>query len=90
MSEAAAEPIGGISQTRQMIRSQEPARNLDALHLHSLLALGIGAEVQTQLLHFCFVDFTRAVFTDLFLIISQLFADVRRQGLTLGLRNVDG
>src|SRR2546425_6799273 len=73
MNEAAAKPIGRLSQTRELICGQDPARDLDALHLHSLLALSIGAKMQTQLLHLRLVDFTRAIFRDLLLVINQLF-----------------
>src|SRR2546427_4511337 len=89
MNEAAAKPIGRLSQTRELLCGQAPARNLDALHLHSLLALSIGAKMQTQLLHLRLVNFTRAIFRYLLLVISQLFADVCRQGLRFSLGSLD-
>src|SRR5260370_6010846 len=70
MNEATAKPICCVSQARELICSQEPARNLDALHLYSLLALSISAKVQTQFLHLRLVDFAGAIFLDLLFVIG--------------------
>jgi hypothetical protein len=47
MQEPAAEPVCRISQAHELIGAQDSTRNLDSLHLHSLLALSVSAEVQT-------------------------------------------
>src|SRR2546426_590647 len=60
MKEATAKSVSRIGQANQLIRGQKSTRDLDPLHLHSLLTLGIRAEVQTQLLHLCLIEFAGA------------------------------
>src|SRR5882724_6851095 len=65
MNEATAKTVRRIRQTDQLVRGQESTGDLDPLHLHSFLTLGIGPEVQAQFLHLRLIKFTGTVFLDL-------------------------
>src|ERR1051326_357125 len=80
VNEAAPEAIGGIGQSDQLIGRQDSARNFDALHLHTLLALCVGSEVQSHLLQFCLIKPTGAIFLNLLLILVQLVTHKVRHG----------
>ncbi len=85
MNEPTAKSISRVREAHQLIGAEHTPGNLDPLHLHALLPLSIGAKVQPQLLHLRFINFARAVFPDLLLVVGQLFADMRRQSLQFGL-----
>ena len=77
VQEAAPEPIGGVGEADQLIRRENPARDLDALHLHAVLPLGVRAELQADLLHLHLPHLAAAVLLDLFFVEIEL----RRDGL---------
>ncbi len=83
MNETAAELVGRVSQTDQLIRGQESSGNLDPLHLHAFLALSISAKVQPQFLHLRLINFTCSVLPDLLLIIGQLVPHIVGKKLSL-------
>src|SRR3989441_9174560 len=83
MHEAAAELIRGGGQSLKLIRRQEAAGKLDALHLHALLTLGIGAKVQAHLLHLCFVQLAGEIVPDLLFVPRQLIPHIRGKNFKL-------
>src|SRR6266516_3558947 len=72
MQEATAKSFRRVREAYKLIGAQDSAGNLEALHLHALLALSVSPEVQTQLLHLCLIQFTGPILADLLLIIGQL------------------
>src|ERR1700730_1416982 len=83
MKEAAAKPVCCVGQAHKLIRSQDPTRNLDSLHLDTLLALRISAKVQAQLLHFRLINSACAIFPDLFFVLGQFVPHKVRKRLRL-------
>src|SRR6185436_17683086 len=76
MDEAAAELLGGIGKADQLIRVDDGTGDLDPLHLHALLPLGIRAELQPDFLHLHFAQLAAPIRFDVFLELGQLLLDI--------------
>ena len=80
MDEPACIAIRRIGETGQLVRAQDPSRELDPLHLDTFLALGVGTDVEAKFLHLDFAQLARAVLPDLFLVMRELVHNEFRDG----------
>ena len=80
MDEPACIAICRIGETGQLVRAQDPSRELDPLHLDTFLALGVGTELEAKFLHLDFAELARAVLPDLFLVMRELVHNEFRDG----------